>query len=61
MGSFVELVFDCIDECVPTGFNDVFANADRSPSIFAVSAFDIDSNSSGGARFAIDDSDFEID
>ena len=46
---------------MPTGLDNVFADADRSPCVLIISAFDVNANAGGGARFAIDDPDFEVD
>lgn len=60
-GFSVQFVFDAVDECSPTGFDNVIADADRAPGFFAVGALDVHADGGGGAGRRINDADLVVD
>ena len=52
---FDEFVLDCVDEGHPAGLDDIFADANGSPNIVVVLAFDHDSDAGRSSGFGVDD------
>ena len=51
---------DGVDQGFPTGFDDVFADADGAPAAAVVAPFDQDADVGGGAFVGIEDADFVV-
>src|SRR5215213_2182855 len=57
----IELEFDGIDQGEPTGFDDIFADADRAPNVLVVGRFDDHADAGGSPGFTVNDTHFVVD
>src|SRR4051812_7411453 len=59
---FAQLVFDAVDQRVPTCFDYIFINADRAPGrSIGILTFDYDPHGGGRAGLAVDHADLVVD